>query len=309
MKVIVTGVTGYLGSILIRKLLQDPKIEQVTGIDIKEPNFSYKKFNFIQLDIRDTNLAVAIAGCDTAVHLAFIVQEIRDKKLTYDINVNGTKNFLEACRKNKIRKIVVASSIAAYGSVPRNSVITEDTPLNGNNRSYYSYTKMMVEKMLDEFEKNNPNILITRLRPSVLIGKNINNPFKQIVNLKTLYYIKGNDKLPVVYESDVADAFYKVTIEEHPGAYNIHAGNLSLQWVADKLGIRTKAIPYYIARIVIDIAFLLGASPFSSHWVELARYPFELSTDKAKKELGWTPTKTPEEAFMEMIDSIKGGKL
>jgi len=258
------------------------------------------------MDIRDPALTTALKGSDTAVHLAFIVQEIRDKKLTYDINVNGTKNFLNACRENKIRKILVASSIAAYGSVPRNKPITEDTPLQGNISSYYSYTKMLVEEMLDEYEKENPDLLVTRLRPSVVIGKNINNPFKRILHLKTIYYVKGNDTVPVVYEGDVVDAFYKGIVEDHPGKFIIHGGNLSLLWVANILRIKAKPIPYPILRIASDIAFFLGISPFSSHWVELARYPFELCTEKAKRELGWSPTKTPEEAFLEMMEAGKG---
>jgi nucleoside-diphosphate-sugar epimerase len=309
MKVFITGISGYIGSALTEKLLENNKINSITGTDVKEPQFDTSRLKFIKCDIRSPELADAMNGCDTAVHLAFIVQEIRNKKLIYDINVNGTKNFLNACRENRVRKIVVASSIAAYGSVKRDGIITEDTPIEGNRSSYYSNTKKIVEHMLDEFLKENNNVIVTRLRPSVLIGKNINNSFREIVNMPVIYHIKGNDSIPVVYEKDVAEAFLKAIIEDRPGAFNIHAGNLSLDWVAKTLGVRKKAINFHVAKFIVNAAYLLGLSAVSGHWIELSRYPFEISAEKAKRELGWRTTKSPEEAFLELLNHTKGGNL
>jgi len=305
MNIAITGISGYLGGLLARALVENDTVESITGIDLKEPSFKHKKIKFVQCDVRDRSLEHALKGCDTAVHLTFIVQEIKDKKLTYDINLNGTRNLLNACQKNKPRKLVIASSVAAYGCVKRDYVITEDSELQGNKTSYYSDTKRIVEEMLDEFERKNPEIIITRMRPSIFCGKNVNNFFIDVVKFPVITYVKGNPYgFPLVYEGDVASAFYTAIIEDHPGAFNLHAGSLTIKRMSEILDKKAIGIPYRVAKILADINFRLGIMKFSSHWVELARYPMDISSAKAEKDLHWKPTKTAEEAFMEMIESL-----
>lgn len=305
MKIAITGISGYMGGLLTHRLLSNSSVESILGIDIKQPNIEHQKFSFLNCDIRDKALVHALKGYDTVVHLAFIVQEIKDKKLIYDINLNGTKNVLDACEKNKPRKLIVASSVAAYGCVKRDYVITEESPLQGNKASYYSDTKRIVEGMLDEFEKNNSKIIITRMRPSIFCGKHINNFFRDIVKFPIITYVTGNPYgFPIVYENDVADAFYTVTVEDHHGAFNIHTGSLTVKRTSELLNKKAIGISFRPSKILADIGFKLNIMSFSSHWVELARYPFEISTEKAKKILHFKPTKTAEEAFIEMVESL-----
>ena len=306
MKIGITGISGYLGGLLAQSLVKNDAVESITGIDLKEPVFRHEKLAFVQCDVRDKALGKALKGCDTIVHLTFIVQEIKDKKLTYDINLNGTKNLLAACEENKPVKLVIASSVAAYGCVDRDYTITEDSPLQGNKTSYYSDTKRIVEGMLDEFERKNPNIMLTRMRPSIFCGRHVNNFFIDTVKLPVIIYVTGNPfGLPLVYEGDVADAFCTVILENHPGAFNLHAGMLSVDRMSEILGKKAIGLPYGIARILADIGFRLGITKFSGHWVELGRYPMEISAEKAKKELGWVPARTAEQAFIEMVESFK----
>jgi UDP-glucose 4-epimerase len=306
MNIGITGISGYLGGLLAKSLVESDAVESITGIDLKEPLFKHKKIKFVRCDVRDKTLEKALTGCDTVVHLTFIVQEIKDKKLTYDINLNGTKNLLAACGKNNPRKIVVASSVAAYGCVDRNYTITEDSPLQGNKGSYYSDTKRIVEGMLDDFEKKNPKTILTRMRPSIFCGKNVNNFFIDVVKFPVITYVRGNSYgLPLVYEGDVSSAFYTAVLEDHPGAFNIHSGALTIKRMSEILNKRAVGIPYGIAKILADLNFKLGIMRFSSHWVELGRYPMNISSEKAEKNLHWKPTKTAEEAFLEMVESLK----
>ncbi len=306
MNIGITGISGYLGGLLAKSLVESDTVESLTGIDLKEPLFKHQKIKFVRCDVRDKALEQALKGCDTVVHLTFIVQEIKDKKLTYDININGTKNLLAACGKNNPRKLVVASSVAAYGCVERNDIITEDSPLQGNKASYYSDTKRIVEGMLDDFEKKNPKTILTRMRPSIFCGKNVNNFFIDVVKLPLIAYVRGNSYgLPLVYEGDVCSAFLTAVLEDHPGAFNIHSGALTIERMSEILNKRAVGIPYGIAKILADLNFKLGITRFSSHWVELGRYPMNISSAKAEKELHWKPTKSAEEAFLEMVESLK----
>lgn len=307
MKILITGISGYVGKVLLPYLLQDEEINSVIGIDVKKPDIEHKKLSFFKVDIRNPEILKHIKNVDVVVHLAFIVTEIKDKKLIYDINVNGTKNLLEAVKKSNIKKLIIASSITAYGSNPENiNIITEDTPLRGNKESYYSHSKLIVEKMIDEFEKENKNIIVTRLRPSILCGANCNNFFLDLLNMKIIVFPKSNSEgLPVVHEDDVARAFYLVVKKNVSGAFNITADNLSVKDIAKVLNKPTIGIPYFILKPLTDIGYKIGITSFSSHWTVLGRYPFTASNKKAKEILNWTPKYTPLEAFKEMVKSFK----
>ena len=309
MKIGITGGSGYFGTLLARLCLDDARVESVVCIDVREPSLVDDRLGFIRCDIRDRALARALAGCDTVVHFAFVVEEIRDKKLIYDINVGGTRNLLEACAGAGPRKLVAASSIAAYGSVAGRGTIGEDSPLRGGRDSYYADTKKIVEGMLDEFEARHPWIVVTRLRPSICCGRNVNNFLRNYVTSPVIVCVRGNTGgLPLVHEDDLARAFFTVIVEDHPGAYNIDAGLLSGGDIARILGKRTVALPWRLAGLLADLGFRLGLSNFSSHWVALARHPLYIDTRKAADELGWRPTRSPEEAFRELVESVKHRK-
>jgi UDP-glucose 4-epimerase len=307
MKILITGISGYAGGRLLPLLLKDGDIESVVGLDVKAPGIEHEKLSFFKADVRSPEIAAYFKGVDVVVHLAFIVAEIKDKKLIYDINVNGTRNVLKAAGAAGVRKFVAASSVSAYGSHPDTpKVITEESPLRGNRQSYYAHTKLLAEKALDEFEKEHGRVIVTRLRPSIFCGAAGDTFFRETTKYKVLFYIRENSAgLPVVHEDDVAEAFYLAVKKDAPGAFNISAGNLSAREMSGILKIPAVGIPYAIIKPVVDIGYTLGVSSFSSHWVVIGRYPFEVSCEKAKKVLGWAPKHTPAEAYSEMVNRWK----
>ncbi|MZP56062.1 MAG: NAD-dependent epimerase/dehydratase family protein [Bacteroidales bacterium] len=131
--IIISGVAGFIGSNLVDDLLR--KDFNVMGIDnfdsfysreIKEINISnalkYKSFDFREGDIRDMKfLDSCFSGFrpDIIIHLAAkagVRPSIKDPASYYDVNVNGTLNLLEAMRRNKIGRMLFASSSSVYGN-------------------------------------------------------------------------------------------------------------------------------------------------------------------------------------------------
>src|SRR5215813_9812239 len=110
----VTGISGYLGRTLLPLLESDPRITEIIGIDVRGPGAMTPKLTFISVDIRNqAAIERAFAGCDVIIHLAFVVLEIRDKKSTHDININGSRAVCEAAANIGARKLIIASSVAA----------------------------------------------------------------------------------------------------------------------------------------------------------------------------------------------------
>ncbi|MCX5758551.1 MAG: NAD-dependent epimerase/dehydratase family protein, partial [Candidatus Hydrogenedentes bacterium] len=182
-----------MARVTLPRLLDDKDVGTVTGLDIRPPAIKHSNFVFLERDVTRDELTSAVRGVDVLVHLAFIVSEIRDKKKIYAVNVDGTRRVLEAVEAAGIQRLVVASSISVYGSVPRDDTeITEDTPRCGNEDSYYAHTKRIVEGMLDEFEKKHPDITVTRLRPSILCGAQTDNFFLELLAQRLIVYPSCN---------------------------------------------------------------------------------------------------------------------
>nr|WP_320416698.1 NAD-dependent epimerase/dehydratase family protein [Candidatus Nitrosotenuis chungbukensis] len=102
--VIVTGGSGFIGHAIVKKL---EKNYNMTIFDIKKRN---SETNFIQGDIKDSKLVEnSIKNCDYVIHLAATLGVVNTEKnpvLTLDTNLGGTKNVLEACRLNDVKKII-----------------------------------------------------------------------------------------------------------------------------------------------------------------------------------------------------------
>jgi nucleoside-diphosphate-sugar epimerase len=177
--VAVTGCTSDFGTVILPRLFADPDVERVVGIDLREPRVRDSKLRFEREDVRSPRLRGLFAGCEVVVHLAFVVAEIADKALTHDVNLNGSRNVIEAAAAAGARRLVLASSVASYGVHPDNPVpVTEDDFPRGNPDAYYFYDKAEVEHFVDFWQARNPGsgLTITRLRPPYIAGPHFENP-------------------------------------------------------------------------------------------------------------------------------------
>ena len=128
MKLLVTGGAGFIGSHLVRKLLADGQkvtvLDNVSTGDWSNLPAGYDRW---EMDIRseEARERIIAAGFDAMVHLAgqtMVNVSIDDPLFDATENVVGTVNLLEAARKGGIRRIVFASTAAAYGDVPENAL-------------------------------------------------------------------------------------------------------------------------------------------------------------------------------------------
>ena len=125
MKVLVTGGSGYFGSLLIEKLLEIGF--DVGSLDINKPDVLPYGVMFHQIDVRDVDsLKKGLLGYDLIFHNVAQVPLEKNKKLIWEVNVEGTKNICEAAITNNVQKIVYTSSSAIYG-VPKRNPVDENT--------------------------------------------------------------------------------------------------------------------------------------------------------------------------------------
>ncbi|MFO8058053.1 MAG: NAD-dependent epimerase/dehydratase family protein [bacterium] len=309
MELAVTGISSYLARTLIPLLEADESIRSITGFDLKEPRFRSDKLEFIKADVRDPELAVHMQGCDALVHLAYIVMPIRDEAKADDININGSKNVFRCAARAGVKKIVHLSSVAAYGSWPDNpALITEDVPVRGMPGFYYSRSKAAVEEFLDEFEKDHPELVITRLRPSIFVGPTINNAITAVMSARLLARLRGlENKLQLTWDEDVARAIHLALGGDFHGAYNIAGdGFITMDDMAGIRGVPCITLPYSLALWLSRITWTLRLGTLSSGWIEVTRHPIIVSNEKAKREMGWTPSCDTRGALIKLLETMPG---
>lgn len=154
MKIVITGGAGFIGSNIVSALINDSSVEKVTVIDNLITGsmenvadfIPHSKFHFVKGDIRDLELCKATIYnhshvCHQAA-LGSVPRSVKDPVTTNSYNIDGTLNVLEACRQNKIKRIVFASSSSVYGddqSLPKKEEII------GKTLSPYALTKKTKE--------------------------------------------------------------------------------------------------------------------------------------------------------------------
>jgi len=296
MKVLVTGISGYLASVVTPRLLGDDEVEEVRGIDLQYPqniDTTNSKLVFIKKDVRAPDIVDSFSGIDVLFHFAFIVNPNVPYKEIDSINIEGSKNIFNAAAKAGVKHILYTSSIAAYGADPTHNLpLKEDSPLKPNDDWYYSRTKGAVERFLNEFEQKYPDIKVTRFRPAIFLGQNIDNPFSSLLKSRVIVDFGYDAKTEWVWDQDVADAIYLAFKKGKAGIYNL-GGENPLTWkeVAAVTGKRTIKLPGSLVLLMTKLLSKFGiVNRGLVEWLDKPiKYPILTDCSKARKELGWKP--------------------
>jgi UDP-glucose 4-epimerase len=291
-RVAVTGIASDFGTAIAPLLFADDEIEEVVGIDLREPRVVDPKLRFEREDVRSARMRKLFEGCEAVVHLAYVVAEIHDKELTHSINIGGSRNVLAAAADAGVRRLVMASSVASYGAHADFPLpITEDEFPRGNPDKYYFYDKAEVEHFLEWWLARNPDsgMTVTRLRPAIILGPHFDNPVVRQLAMPFVA-LPGDSfaKVQLVWEDDLARAFWQAVKQDAPGPFNVATDDwMDIKEVGELHGQRQVRIPSRVAVPLVDALFRLHASPVSAHWV--ASGEVVVSIARARRELGWSP--------------------
>jgi UDP-glucose 4-epimerase len=299
-RVAVTGIASDFGTVIAPLLFADEEVEEVVGIDLCEPRVSDPKLRFEREDVRSPRVRELFDGCAAVIHLAFVVAEIHDKELTHSINLGGSKNVIDSAFDAGVTRLVIASSIASYGVHADHPIpITEDEFPRGNPDKYYFYDKAEVEHYIEWWERRHPDarMVITRIRPPFIVGPNFLNPGVErfCSPFMAIPRESGSSGLQLLWEDDLAQAFYLAVKSDAPGPFNVGTDDwLSAEQLAEIHGQRLLTVPVKVAAPVVEVLFRLRLSPVSADWVIAGEGI--VSAEKIERELGWSPRFSSAEA-------------
>lgn len=321
MRIAVTGATGNVGTSLIRALRDEPRVDTVVGIARRLPQVKLPKTSWVEADVVHSDLTELFRGADAVVHLAWLIQPSRDKSTLHAVNVEGSERVFDAVGAAGVPRLVYASSVGTYSPGPKDRPVDESWPTDGIESSYYSVEKAQVERSLDRFEAEAPDVRVVRLRPGLIFKRDaaagirrlFAGPFlpNRLVRPGMIPFVPETERLifQAVHSYDVGEAYRLAVVNDDArGAYNIAAEPvLDSARIAALLRARTLRVPQRVLRGAADAAWRLRLHPAEASWVDLALCVPVMDTTRARDELGWSPKRGADEALADLLEGIREG--
>ena len=291
-KIVITGSSGYLGSRLVEYFSRKLVGATILGLDIRDPEDA-KPDTFIKMDIRSPQLREAICEFqpDTIIHSAFAFKPLHDERLMREINVDGSRNLLQAAAEQRPQRLLVVSSATAYGAWPDNPVPMDETwPLRARKEFQYAADKTEVEGLVSAFAEDNQEIAVSRVRPCIIGGPKMENYLKRFIfGLPFLALLDGQDTpTQFVHEEDVVAAIDTILTRDARGAFNVAPPDwLYISDMAKETKRRTIRIPFWLAYAAHWLAW---TTRFRHHespagFLYFARYSWVVTPTRLEKEL------------------------
>ena len=306
-KVLVTGGGGYVGAVLVPKLLEDGYAVRVLDLFIYGEHVfdNVKKHKNLELykgDIRDQSLLRKILpGCDAVIHLACISNDPSfelDPELAKSINFDAFIPLVDISRKSGVKRFIYASSSSVYG-IKEEKNVTEDLPLLP--LTDYSKYKAMCEEVL--LKKRVPGFVTLILRPSTVCGYSPRLRLDLTVNILTSHAVinrkitvfGGRQMRPNIHIEDMVQAYIK-SLEWPDEAidgkiFNVGFDNFTVSEIANKV------------RKVVGEDIEIVTTPTDDN------RSYHVSSAKIKKELGFVAEHSVEDAVRDLVASFQAGKI
>jgi UDP-glucose 4-epimerase len=322
-RVLVTGVTGNVGTALVRRLAVEPDLS-VAGVSRRRPPpqaalDDWRAVDLARLDA-GRQLEPAMRGADAVVHLAWQIQPSHDPQVMAATNVDGTVRVLEAAARAGVGHVVLASSVGAYSPGPKDVPVPESWPTGGVASSLYSRHKSTVEALLDRFLTRHPGIVATRLRPGLIFQRRAASEIARYF-LGPLVPAAGlvRARLPrvpiprelvfqAVHADDVAEAYLLALRDRPGGAFNIAAEPaLGPSDLAAIVGGSPVGVPLRVFRVGARVSWWARLQPTDEGWLDLAAQSPLMATDRAREVLGWRPQLDARSALDELVSGLRSG--
>jgi len=304
-RILVTGAGGYLGRQVVAALAQPGSgAEAVLALDVREAAQRLPGVTYATADIGDPGLAERLRAqrIDTVVHLAAIVTPGRrsDRQREYQVDVEGTRNVLDACLAAGVRRLVVSSSGAAYGYHADNPAwLRESDAIRGNEEFAYSWHKRLVEEMLARAREGTPQLEQVVLRIGTILGETVDNQITALFDKPRPLAVAGADSPFVfVWDHDVVGVILHALHGAPAGVYNVAGdGALSIHQIAARMGKRCRVLPPALLLAALWLGRRLGLTRYGPEQLRFLRYRPVLDNRRLKEVFGYRPRKTSAEVF------------
>ncbi len=304
---LVTGATGHIGNVLIRHLLargervralvwRGEDTSSLDGLDVER----------VEGDVLDPeSLRFALRGVETVYHLAGVISILPGRQpLVWRVNVEGTRNLLEAARREGIRRLLYTSSIHAIRRAPHGVVIDESLGFDPNN-PYGEYDRSKAAASLEVQNAAQTDLDAVIVCPTGVIGpydfrgSEMGEVIRSAAEARPMFYVEG--AYDFVDVRDVVEGMIAAAEKGQRGESYILGGHkISVRYLLETVrevtgrAFASIKIPFSLAEAAAKFApwyyQRTKARPrFTPYSLEVLRSNSDISHRKAERELGFRP--------------------
>lgn len=336
--ILLTGGSGFLGIAILKELMDKSSVlspREVRVLDLNPLTGQHdKRITFIEGDVRDKDVLLeACAGVDLLIHSAAIVDwGTKSEKEIMGVNYQGTLNAIEACKAQKVKAMVFTSSLdVLFDGRPLRDV-DENTPYPDKHATSYCESKYLAE--LGVLEANGEHLLTCSLRPADIYGEGDPYHIGPLINMaRGGFYVRlgnGKSRCQHVYVGNVAFAHVLAAaallngnekvrgqayfMTDSPPTNFFTFFDSFVEGIGYKIWPKKLWLPrgfaYTLGSISEFIAKLLR--PFKKYSPKMSRFAvtytctdYTFNSEKARKDFGFTPRYTHQEARERTIEYFR----
>ena len=297
MRVLVTGGSGFIGNYLVRELLEEHYSVKVMSRQLDDSTSA--RISLVQGDLLDPEtLTDVVRDVDIVFHNAAHAADFGPKEKFFAVNVEGTRNLMNACRVAGVKRIVYTSSAGVYGFPNTRELIVETSPTNPMNP--YQLSKLEAERLLLQAH----DLHISIIRPPLVLGATGHAThllMRRLQSQSLPYFGSGNTYISIAHPGDVARCMRLAAEHDNQGeVFNVVSFTCSIRYLFTSLATALeiepphRSLPYSLAYVYALLSELLtvliGCNP------QLTRFRVKsfgtdrmISAQKARDVLGFSP--------------------
>ena len=307
---LITGVALFLGLRLAKRLEDEPGVSAVVGVDLEEPPVPVRGLEFIRADISSPLIARVIEATkvDTIVHtnIGSTPARLGGRSRMKENNVIGTMQLLAAAqRADRVKKVVMKSSTAVYGSDPAEpSLIPEGHASRQVELSGYGKDCAEAETVARDFGRRRPDVDLVVLRTQNVIGPTVRTSLTSYLSLPVIPTALGFDpRLQLLHEEDAVDALARAALGDARGIFNVAADGVVYLSKAIRLLDRVE-LPLLlpVAQTTAGMLRRFGLVDFPTDQLKLIVYGRVVGTERARSALGFEPRRSTEATLLDFRD-------
>jgi nucleoside-diphosphate-sugar epimerase len=310
---LITGGSGFLGSLITRELLA--RGERVRVADVWQEPEGHSGAEFFHCDVCDRQaVRKAMHGVDVVHHNAALVPLTKSGKAFWKVNVGGSRIVVEEAARAGVRSFIHMSSSAVYGAAKEQPIMlsTPACPVEAYGRSKLA-SELAVREICNQF-----GIQLIIIRPRTILGPGrlgiFQILFKWIKSNANVYVIGGgNVPFQFIHARDLIDAYMLAAAQSKAGTYNVGTDRYgtmrqALENLIAYANSQSKVIslPKTLTTPTLQILDLMRLSPLAPWHYRTYHKPFSFDIEHVL-ELGWAPRYSNDEMLRESYDSFLTG--
>ena len=315
MRIVVTGATGNAGTSVLRALGDDPRVESLVGIARRRPEMRWPKVAWVAADVTQADLVSLFRGADAVIHPAWLIQPSRDVPVAERVNVQGSERVFSAVGEARVPALVYASSVGAYSPGPKDRRVDESWPTDGIRSSFYSRHKAAVERLLDAFERDRPEVRVVRLRPALIFKREAASGIRRLFTGPLCPARSCIRLLPVVpdvercrsrpctaWTSGGLPAGRPGRRSRGPSTWPPSPCSTRPSWRASSA--RARCPCRRALRVAAGVSWRLRLQPTPPGWLDLGLGVPLMDTRRAREQLGWEPRHSAGDALLKLMAGL-----